>query len=178
MKTVEDQLRERHEKARKELDAADKALDVHFRPLVEAAVHEGDLEKAKAIAARCGGDSITYVFLLDTIRLGRPVKAVKIPKVIVHRTKDGTTVDSPCQCFGGNRAHSTAECPWLKLRAEFPEGRRVQLHPATDRWMMGDRYGVVRKVDAECRVHVKLDVSKKTLKFKPTDILTKETNGS
>jgi hypothetical protein len=26
---------------------------------------------------------------------------------------------------------------------DFEIGQRVQLHPATDRWMMGDRYGVM-----------------------------------
>ena len=172
----EAKLLERHRKAREELDAAEKALDVHFRPLVEAAVHKGDLDGAKALAAKCG-DSITQVFLLDTIRLGRTPKVVKIPQVTVTRTKDGTTVDSPCKCFGLNRAHSTPECPWKKLREEFFEGRRVQLHPGTDRWMMGDRFGEVKKVDAECLVHVKLEVSKKTLKFKPENILTREIAG-
>jgi hypothetical protein len=29
---------------------------------------------------------------------------------------------------------------------ELRIGDRVQLHPATDRWMMGDRYGVVRNI--------------------------------
>lgn len=29
---------------------------------------------------------------------------------------------------------------------EFIEGQRVQLHPATDAWMQGDRYGNVVQV--------------------------------
>jgi hypothetical protein len=37
-------------------------------------------------------------------------------------------------------------------------GDRVELHPATDAWMMGDRYGVVQKVGTT-RVQVKLDRS-------------------
>lgn len=28
----------------------------------------------------------------------------------------GMTVDSPCSCFGGYRAHSTHACPWMKQR--------------------------------------------------------------
>lgn len=43
-------------------------------------------------------------------------------------------------------------------------GRRVQLHPATDRWMMGDRYGEIIKVGREY-IYVKLDKSGKTIKF-------------
>jgi hypothetical protein len=46
----------------------------------------------------------------------------------------------------------------------FSVGERVQLHPGTNRWMMGDRYGEVVKVTREY-VHVKLDKSGKTLKF-------------
>lgn len=30
-----------------------------------------------------------------------------------------------------------------EVKARFPKGSRVQLHPATDDWMRGDRYGVV-----------------------------------
>jgi len=104
---------------------------------------------------------------------------MKTPKVIVHRTErrrtDGTTVDSPCHCFGNpRRTHSVVECPWVKLRTEFPEGRRIQLHPGTDQWMMGDRFGEVRKVDAEGRVHVKMDRSGKTLKCQPDHILKRD----
>ena len=52
----------------------------------------------------------------------------------------------------------------------FVAGRRVELHPATDRWMMGDRFGeVVRFRDGV--VHVRLDKSRKTLRFRPDDIL-------
>ena len=52
---------------------------------------------------------------------------MKTPEVKVHRTENGTTVESPCQCFGNpNRVHSTQACPWLafrKLKAgEVPVG--------------------------------------------------------
>ncbi len=43
-------------------------------------------------------------------------------------------------------------------------GRRVQLHPATDRWMMGDRYGVIVEVGREYMA-VKLDKSGKVVRF-------------
>jgi hypothetical protein len=48
-------------------------------------------------------------------------------------------------------------------------GDRVQLHPATDRWMMGDRYGTVVKLGNK-HVHVKMDKSNKTLKVHPNNI--------
>jgi ribosomal protein L21E len=95
------------------------------------------------------------------------------PKVTINRTPDGTTVDSPCHCFGNpRRTHSTTECPWLKFRTDFPEGKRVQLHPGTDQWMMGDRFGTVRTIDPKTfLIHVKMDRSGKTLKCRPDHIL-------
>jgi len=60
-------------------------------------------------------------------------------------------------------------------------GDRVQLHPATDRWMMGDRYGVVTdhrvlvvgrstRAEAHNEYKVKLDKSEKTLWFNEKDV--------
>lgn len=43
-------------------------------------------------------------------------------------------------------------------------GMRVQTHPATDAWMMGDRFGMVVKV-GRTKVHVKMDRSGRTLRF-------------
>lgn len=53
--------------------------------------------------------------------------------------------------------------------AGFTRGQRVQLHPATDRWMMGDRFGVVTGLK-EGRVRVRLDVSGKSLWFYNRDV--------
>lgn len=54
-------------------------------------------------------------------------------------------------------------------RSEFRVGRRVQLHPATDRWMRGDRYGAITKVsdlpDGRLVATILMDVSGKTLRF-------------
>ena len=52
----------------------------------------------------------------------------------------------------------------------FSVGDKVQLHPATDTWMRGDRYGTVAKV-TRSRVSVTLDVSGQTRKFNPSLIL-------
>lgn len=43
-------------------------------------------------------------------------------------------------------------------------GSRVQVHPACDCWMMGDRFGTVTKITTKS-IHVKMDRSGKTRKF-------------
>ena len=58
-------------------------------------------------------------------------------------------------------------------------GKRVQLHPATDRWMMGDQFGVIVKVKCDSKnpndfgeissAKIKLDISNKTFTF-PIDL--------
>jgi hypothetical protein len=45
-------------------------------------------------------------------------------------------------------------------------GMRVQSHPATDAWIMGDRYGEIVKV-GRTKIHVKMDRSGRTLRFSP-----------
>ena len=54
------------------------------------------------------------------------------------------------------------------------KGTRIEMHPATDQWMRGDRYGTVTKVGADHHgdpnIRVKLDVSKKSLLVEPKDI--------
>lgn len=49
-------------------------------------------------------------------------------------------------------------------------GDRVELHPATDAWMMGDRFGDVIKVGTKL-VHVRMDTSGKVRKLAP-DLVT------
>jgi hypothetical protein len=50
-------------------------------------------------------------------------------------------------------------------------GTRIELHPATDRWMMGDRFGMVTGIDKPTgRFRVKMNVSGKTLKIPPDQI--------
>lgn len=52
---------------------------------------------------------------------------------------------------------------------DFQAGDLIEMHPATDRWMMGDRYGVVTKVGRKY-VHVKLSRSGDTVKVSPRNI--------
>lgn len=59
----------------------------------------------------------------------------------------------------------------------FQNGDRVELHPATDRWMMGDRFGVVVGTKRPRRgpigflaIKVKLDKSGQTLAFHPANL--------
>jgi hypothetical protein len=51
----------------------------------------------------------------------------------------------------------------------FDVGQRVQLHPGTDRWMRGDRYGTVVHVTKNM-VHVKLDRSGQKVAFAPRNL--------
>jgi hypothetical protein len=56
------------------------------------------------------------------------------------------------------------------LKDEFKIGERVQLHPATDRWMRGDRYGTVVYVG---RLWVKVSMvrSGQVIRVKPEDLI-------
>lgn len=47
---------------------------------------------------------------------------------------------------------------------------RVELHPSTDRWMMGDRYGIVVRELPYNMVRVILDKSQKAFTYKLSDI--------
>ena len=49
--------------------------------------------------------------------------------------------------------------------ASFPPGTRVELHPATDLWMRGARYGVVVTAGYR-RVAVKLDATGRTVQLR------------
>jgi hypothetical protein len=53
---------------------------------------------------------------------------------------------------------------------ELKVGNRVQIHPAADAWMQGDRYGEVVKVGRSI-VHVKMDRSGRTRWFHAESIL-------
>lgn len=56
----------------------------------------------------------------------------------------------------------------------FRVGQYVELHPGTDRWMMGDMYGTVTKVDTKNNsVRVKLTKSGKSFAFHPDNILNR-----
>jgi len=49
---------------------------------------------------------------------------------------------------------------------KFAVGDRVQLSPSTDRWMMGDRYGLITKIGRKY-LHVLLDKSNKNIPILP-----------
>lgn len=51
----------------------------------------------------------------------------------------------------------------------FKPGMRVELHPGTDQWMSGDRYGEVRKV-TRSYVHLRMDVSGRVIRAMPGNI--------
>lgn len=51
-------------------------------------------------------------------------------------------------------------------------GDRVELHPATDAWMSGDRYGEVTKIGRKY-LHVAMDRSGRSRKVRPENISRK-----
>jgi len=59
----------------------------------------------------------------------------------------------------------------MNNKDDFPKDSRVELSPATDRWMMGDRFGVVTGHTPAGNVRVKLDKSGKSIIFHPDNLL-------
>lgn len=53
--------------------------------------------------------------------------------------------------------------------APFIIGQRVELNPATDAWMMGDRFGEVVKVGRSL-IHIRMDRSGKVRRVRPSDV--------
>lgn len=52
---------------------------------------------------------------------------------------------------------------------DFKVGERVELHPATDRWMRGDRYGTIEKIGRR-HFYVRMDRSGHLAKIDPSNI--------
>jgi hypothetical protein len=67
-------------------------------------------------------------------------------------------------------AHVAASGQTDLLLEAFAVGDRVELHPATDRWMRGDRFGAVVKLGRRY-VHVALDRSGETRRFAPENVI-------
>jgi hypothetical protein len=58
------------------------------------------------------------------------------------------------------------------MMADYALGDRVEIHPACDAWMMGDRFGTIVKIGRQY-LHVKMDRSSRTLSFAPSRIYGK-----
>lgn len=58
------------------------------------------------------------------------------------------------------------------LLSQYSVGDRVELHPATDAWMSGDRYGEVTKI-GRFYLYVKMDRSHLLRRLVPEKILRK-----
>lgn len=52
----------------------------------------------------------------------------------------------------------------------FRPGDRVELHPGTDLWMSGARYGDVTRV-TRTHVHVRVDKLNRVVRFNPNNLL-------
>ncbi len=56
--------------------------------------------------------------------------------------------------------------------ADFVMHQSVEIHPCNDRWMMGDRFGEVTKIDTKLGlVRIKLNRSGKSFNFLPRNVL-------
>ncbi len=53
---------------------------------------------------------------------------------------------------------------------DFAVGERVKAHPATDTFMRGDVYGVIRKIGRRL-IHVEMDRSGRTIRFVASNLL-------
>lgn len=59
---------------------------------------------------------------------------------------------------------------------EYRPGQRIELHPARDEWMQGDRYGEIVSVglrgdEKGLAITVKLDKSGRRIRLAPEDII-------
>lgn len=53
---------------------------------------------------------------------------------------------------------------------DFVPGTRIELHPGTDQWIMGDRFGEITYI-GRSYLHVKMDRSGRTLKVPPEHVM-------
>jgi hypothetical protein len=77
--------------------------------------------------------------------------------------------------ISGPHTSREAAKQWLRdqgapVPQDFSVGDRIQLHPATDAWMRGDRFGQIRKITQKF-YHVAMDGSGRVLRVPPHDIL-------
>ena len=56
------------------------------------------------------------------------------------------------------------------MDTEILPGQRIEMHPATDEWMMGDRYGEIIEITNNGKYRVLLDKSMKELIVHPRNI--------
>lgn len=60
------------------------------------------------------------------------------------------------------------EC--MDKTTDYTKGQRVQIHPAADAWMSGDRFGTIERVGRKY-LSVRMDRSGHLLMFAPRNIL-------
>jgi ribosomal protein L21E len=65
----------------------------------------------------------------------------------------------------------------MDIKSTFPIGKRFELSPSTDQWMMGDRYGEVVKVNEKTGlVHMRMDRSGKVIRCLPEHLIIRDGN--
>jgi hypothetical protein len=58
------------------------------------------------------------------------------------------------------------------FKENYKIGDRVELHPATDLWMRGERYGEITGIGTKY-ARIKLDKSEKTVSITPRNVYSK-----
>ena len=59
-------------------------------------------------------------------KLGTEVVTIEGISYRVHRTEEGSTIETPCACLGSHtRTHDNIYCPWMAQRTEAVERGRA-----------------------------------------------------
>lgn len=126
-------------------------------------------------AALTGDEGFNAQGLEGKVRIRKPLLNALLNLDIIPRHRGrvivlgGSTGSKRTKRAGGKRRHGSYEGP------RFGKGDRVELHPGTDAWMMGDRYGTVVKQARTGTVSVAMDRSGKTRKLHPERVNIMET---
>lgn len=79
-------------------------------------------------------------------------------------------VENPDETYRGKPSKPKSSTQDKRLATmDFYKGQRVSMHPATDAFMMGDRYGDVVKV-GKTKIHVKMDKSGRVRQVSPKNL--------
>jgi hypothetical protein len=148
----------------------------HFSDAIEALAQANKRLRGHGVeeirATKDARDSLYGDTLALYVNMGDPYTPTIIYDVLVARFYVGGYADW-MEWREGNKSYGLGEYqenPPTGHEIEFEVGKRVQLHPATERWMMGDRYGEIVGVGTK-HVSVKLDKSGRTMRFIPDHIL-------
>ena len=58
----------------------------------------------------------------------------------------------------------------MEVEKRMKPGDRIELHPATDHWMRGDRYGTIVYIAKTGSIYVLLDKSRRRIRLHPDNV--------